>query len=150
MRPSFSSVITKHELKGPFHEIIDLRFFSSNNSIWASDPRFKAFLHMASYSRRYSTRKSTFWWSAVSMTSGQRCHWHCWPQKNRFQSRISPRIRSHMQKGFNPWAKGPKGVVWWKNQRSKISWQGPFNHTSVDFFCVTYITRTNGYYVAFL
>jgi hypothetical protein len=25
-------------LKGPCHEIFDLRFFSSNNSIWATDP----------------------------------------------------------------------------------------------------------------
>jgi hypothetical protein len=49
------------------------------------------------------------------------------PDLPRFHSRISLRIRSQMQKGFNPWVKGPKGVVWWKNRRSKISWQGPFN-----------------------
>jgi hypothetical protein len=35
-------------------------FFSSNNSIRAPDTQVKAFLHMASYSRRYSTIKSTF------------------------------------------------------------------------------------------
>jgi hypothetical protein len=45
--------------KGPCHEIYDLWFFSSNNSIWALDKRVKAFLHMASYSRRYTTMKST-------------------------------------------------------------------------------------------
>jgi hypothetical protein len=56
-------------LKGPCHEIFDLWFFSSNNSIWAPDTRFKDFLHMASYSRRYSTMKSTFF-------GGQQCHWH--------------------------------------------------------------------------
>jgi hypothetical protein len=55
-------------LKGPSHEIFDLRFFSSNNSIWTLDPRVKAFLHMASCSRRYSTKKSIF--------CGQRCQWH--------------------------------------------------------------------------
>jgi hypothetical protein len=84
--------------------------FSSNNSIWALDPRIKAFLHMASYSRRYSTMKLIFcgqecqwhwrqlckfvkmvsgvndtaerWW-AVSMTPltiGGRCQWHRWPK----------------------------------------------------------------------
>jgi hypothetical protein len=53
-------IVSAFYLKGPCHEIFDLRFFSSNNSIWAPDPRVKAFLHMASYSRRYSTRKSTF------------------------------------------------------------------------------------------
>jgi hypothetical protein len=69
-------------LKGPCHEIFDLRFFSSNHSIWAPDPRAKAFLHMASNSRRYSTKKSIFWWSAVSMsplTTGGRYQWHRWP-----------------------------------------------------------------------
>jgi hypothetical protein len=47
-------------LKGPCHEIFDLWFFSSNNSIWAPDTRFEAFLHMTSYLRRYSTMKLTF------------------------------------------------------------------------------------------
>jgi hypothetical protein len=47
-------------LKVPCHEIFDLWFFSSNNSIWAPDTRVKAFLHMASYLQRYSTMKSTF------------------------------------------------------------------------------------------
>jgi hypothetical protein len=31
-------------------------------------------------------------------------------QKSRFHNRIS-QIRSHMQKGFNPWARGPDRVV---------------------------------------
>jgi hypothetical protein len=68
------------DLKGPCHEIFELRFFSSNNSIWALDPWVKAFLHtMTSYLRRYSTMKSIFCgvssvndtadhYSAVSMT----------------------------------------------------------------------------------
>jgi hypothetical protein len=37
---------------------------------------------MASYLRRYSTMKSIFWWSAVSMislTSGQHYQWYRWP-----------------------------------------------------------------------
>jgi hypothetical protein len=51
---------SQYALKGPCHEIFDLRFFSSNNSIWAADPRAKAFLHMVSDSRRYSTMKSIF------------------------------------------------------------------------------------------
>jgi hypothetical protein len=45
----------------------------------------------------------------------------------RFHSRFSPRIRSHIQKGFNLCIRGLGGVVWWKNQRSKISCQGLFN-----------------------
>jgi hypothetical protein len=43
-------------------------FFSSNNSTWATDPRVKAFLKMTSDSRRYSTMKSIFLWSALSIT----------------------------------------------------------------------------------
>jgi hypothetical protein len=56
------------QLKGPCHKIFDLRFFSSNNYIWALGPRIKAFLHMTSFSRRYLTMKSIFLWSVVSMT----------------------------------------------------------------------------------
>jgi hypothetical protein len=37
------------------------------------------------------------------------------------KSRISPRIRSHMQKGFNPCIRGPDGVVWWKKTRGRKS-----------------------------
>jgi hypothetical protein len=50
-----------------------------HHSIWAPDPRAKAFLHMASNSRRYSTMKSIFLWSAVSMTpltGSGRCQCH--------------------------------------------------------------------------
>jgi hypothetical protein len=43
-------------IKGTCHEIFDLWFFSSINSILAPDTRVKAFLHMASH------------WSAVSLT----------------------------------------------------------------------------------
>jgi hypothetical protein len=60
MTQQFVSYCTQKCLKEPCHEIFDLQFFSSNNSIWAPDPRVKAFLHMASYSLRYSTRKSIF------------------------------------------------------------------------------------------
>jgi hypothetical protein len=69
----------KLRLKEPCHEVFDFRFFSSINSIWALGPQFKAFLHMASYSGRYSTLKSNILWPAVSMTplgTGQRCKWH--------------------------------------------------------------------------
>jgi hypothetical protein len=31
----------------------------------------------------------------------QRCHWHRCVENRRFHSRFSPRIRSHLQKGFN-------------------------------------------------
>jgi hypothetical protein len=49
-------LILKETLSRDFRPLV----FSSNNSIWAPDTRVKAFLHMASYSRRYSTMKSTF------------------------------------------------------------------------------------------
>jgi hypothetical protein len=55
-------------LKGPCHEIFDLRFFFIKQLHLAVDQLVKAFLHMASYSQRYSTMKSNFLWSAVSMT----------------------------------------------------------------------------------
>jgi hypothetical protein len=42
--------------------------FSSNNPIWAPDSQDKAFLHMASNSRIYSTIKSPILASAVSIT----------------------------------------------------------------------------------
>jgi hypothetical protein len=58
--------LVSESLKGPCHEIFDLRFIASNNSIWALDPRVKAFLQMTSYSRRYSTMKSIFVVSGVN------------------------------------------------------------------------------------
>jgi hypothetical protein len=138
-------------LKGPCHEIFDLWFFSSNNSIWAPDTRIKAFLHMASYSRGYLTMKLIFLWSAVSMIRGEgqgqsaickyfrRGYTEMFFDKRRKKEKAnlnsfyfftpSPTTavlavilfaislppptpsRSHMQKGFNPWVKGPDGVV---------------------------------------
>jgi hypothetical protein len=46
-------------LKVQCHEIFYLWFFSLNNPTWASDSRVKAFLHMASNSRKYSTKHMT-------------------------------------------------------------------------------------------
>jgi hypothetical protein len=43
--------------------------FSSNNPTWAPDSQLKAFLHMASNSRRYSTFKSPILAPAVSKRS---------------------------------------------------------------------------------
>jgi hypothetical protein len=36
----------------------------------------------------------------------QRCHWHYCDENRRFHSLFSPRIRSHIQKGFNPCIRG--------------------------------------------
>jgi hypothetical protein len=46
-------------------------------------------------------------------------------QKRQFESRISLQIKIHNRNNriYNPWIR----VVWWKNQRSKISWQGSFS-----------------------
>jgi hypothetical protein len=63
MKTNLKKVIKKNgflHLKEPCHEIFDHWFFSSNNSIWAPDTRVKTFLHMALYSRRCLTMKSTF------------------------------------------------------------------------------------------
>jgi hypothetical protein len=63
----------------------------------------------------------------------QRCHWHRCDENRRFHSRFSSRIRNHIQKGFNPCIRGLGGVVRWKkNQRSKISCQGPFNSRGIQ------------------
>jgi hypothetical protein len=54
------------------------------------------------------------------------CQWH---RMHDFCVRkliISRRIRSRIQKRFSPWIRGPWGIVWWKNRRSKISWHYPF------------------------
>jgi hypothetical protein len=45
--------------------------FSSNNSIWATDPRVKVFLNINSNSPRLSTLKCPFFW--------QSCQWHRLP-----------------------------------------------------------------------
>jgi hypothetical protein len=54
----------------------------------------------------YGLSKDRFWL--------ERCHWHRSSQNRRFLSRISSRIPSHMQKGFNPCIRGLGEVVWWK------------------------------------
>jgi hypothetical protein len=62
------------EFKGTL--IIYLRFFHLTTPFGPLTHGLKPFLHMTSYSRRYSTMKSIFLWSAVSMkplTSGGRC-----------------------------------------------------------------------------
>jgi hypothetical protein len=57
---------------------------------------------------------------------------HRFDENRRFHSRFCPRIRSYIQKDFNPCIRGLGGVVWWKNQRSKISCQGPIKNA----FCL--------------
>jgi hypothetical protein len=44
--------------------------------------------------------------------------------EDRFHSRFSPRIRSHIKKGFNPCIRGLGGVVWWKKPEVEnlVSW----------------------------
>jgi hypothetical protein len=101
-------------LKG--RNFLPLFFFSSNNHIWAPDPRDKAFSNMALNLKSYSTKSVP-----------HRYQWHRWGQNHRFQSRISSRIPSHLQKGFKPCIRGPGEVVLLKNQRPKISWHCPFN-----------------------
>jgi hypothetical protein len=43
-----------------------------------------------------------------------------------FLSQISPRIRIYIRNRFSQWISGPRGIVWRKNQWSKISWDCPF------------------------
>jgi hypothetical protein len=54
------------------------------------------------------------------------CHWHRGDQMCRLSKRISRRIRSHMRNGFKTLVRALGGFDWWKNRRSKTSWQGPF------------------------
>jgi hypothetical protein len=63
----------------------------------------------------------------TDLPPGQQCHWHRLHRKIDFIVKYLREYKAILQKGFNLWAKGPDGVVWWKNRRSKISWQGPFN-----------------------
>jgi hypothetical protein len=60
-----------------------------------------------------------------------RDRWLRCDKNRRLLSRFSRRILIHIEKGINPCIRGLGGVVWWKNQRSKISCQGPFNDNSV-------------------
>jgi hypothetical protein len=55
-------------LKGPCHEIFDLWFFSSNNSIWAPDTRVKAFCIWLRIRGDIQLSNQLFWWLAGSMT----------------------------------------------------------------------------------
>jgi hypothetical protein len=41
-------------------------------------------------------------------------------------NRITPWIWIYMQNRFSSWIRRPRGTVWRKNQRSKISWDCPF------------------------
>jgi hypothetical protein len=50
------------------------------------------------------------------------------PSKIRNSSQIRSRIQ---QKGFSPLIRGPGGIDWWQNKRSKISWHCPFNAASI-------------------
>jgi hypothetical protein len=55
-----------------------------------------------------------------------------------------------MRNGFSPWVRALGGVDWWKNRRSKISWQCPFKitvcifihflKTGIHFLCSNHIT----------
>jgi hypothetical protein len=74
--------VNQNPLKGPWHEIFDLWFFSSNNS--PSDRQVKAFLNMASNLQRKSTKLVPHWreWHRcvlnTSLCMSQRCQWyHC-------------------------------------------------------------------------
>jgi hypothetical protein len=42
-------------------------------------------------------------------------------QKSRFHNRISLQIRSHMQKTFSLWVRGPDEVVCWKKPEGRNS-----------------------------
>jgi hypothetical protein len=77
--------------------------------------------------------------TAVSITPlwrAQRCQWLRYAGHSgvnrQLQNRFSRRILIHIQKYFNPCIGGLGGVVWWKNQRLKISCPGPFNKTKKD------------------
>jgi hypothetical protein len=64
--------VTCSSFKGPCHEIFDLWFFSSNNSIWAPDIRVTA------YWNTWLCICGDFWfWNRLFHWS----QWHRWPQK---------------------------------------------------------------------
>jgi hypothetical protein len=82
-------------------------------------------------------------WSAVSLilpTTGQWYYWHRPPVVSgvidttgykKFKLKVKClgefriRIYTYIRNGSNTWVRGPDRVVWWKNQRLKISWQCP-------------------------
>jgi hypothetical protein len=43
-------------------------------------------------------------------------------------------IRNKIQKYFRAWIRGLGGVDWWKNQRLKIFWHGPFKVEIIKMF----------------
>jgi hypothetical protein len=51
----------------------------------------------------------------------QGCHWHRCHKNRQFSSRFASRIRSHIQKGSNPYIRVLGGVVWWKKTRGRSS-----------------------------
>jgi hypothetical protein len=51
----------------------------------------------------------TIWGLTRNSFLSQQCHWHRCDENQRFHSRFSPRIRSHIQKGFNPCIRGIGG-----------------------------------------
>jgi hypothetical protein len=51
------------------------------------------------FSKKYGLSSKKFF--------GRRCHWHRWPQYQRFHSPISRRIRINIQKGRKPWMRCP-------------------------------------------
>jgi hypothetical protein len=104
-----------------------LKFFQ--NFIFAQQSQW---LRCASHS---GVNDSAVHVTAESMTplcTSQRSHWLCCDKTRWLQSRFARRILIHIEKGFNPCLRGLGGVVWWKNQRSKISCQGPFKSTTVN------------------
>jgi hypothetical protein len=102
-------------------------FFSSNNPTWAPDSRVKAFLHMASNTRRYLTLKSPILAPAVSMTPRiqlrklcsrrQRGQWYHWSRLSCFngtagaaQSVSFAPLRRHQRYHWHCWC-GTSGVI---------------------------------------
>jgi hypothetical protein len=47
-------------------------------------------------------------------------------------NRISPLIRIYMQKCFSPWIRGPRGIVYWRNRKSRET--VPFKVQCHEFF----------------
>jgi hypothetical protein len=75
------------------------------------------------------TFRTKIWGLTRDRFLSQRCHLHHCDENWRFRSWFSLQNRSHIQKGFNLWITGLWEVNLWKNQRSKISCQGPFKGT---------------------
>jgi hypothetical protein len=96
-------------------------FFSSNNIFeWLWQPLKRISIEKTYIGKLTYTISITFTHKNMGVNLGsflsQRCHWH---RCNEFHSRFSPRIRSHIQKGFKPCIRGLGGVVWWKKPEVK-------------------------------